>query len=68
MKLYEILDRFSNEDFLISVNGWCSEMSFSEYQAQKEYVYWDDFKDKEVISMSILSTNGSPELCVKIEE
>lgn len=30
--------------------------------------YWCDFKDKEVLSMSILITNESPELCITIEE
>ena len=27
-----------------------------------------DFKDKEVLSMAILITNESPELCITIEE
>lgn len=35
---------------------------------EKKEEYWSDFKDKEVLSMSILITNESPELCITIEE
>lgn len=68
MKLVEVLEKFSNNDFLLSVNGWCSEMGFWEFEVEKEQGYWYKFKDKEVLSMSILSTNEMPELCITIEE
>ena len=70
MRLEDVLNKFSNDDFLISVNGWCSEMGFWEYEAEKEEFnsgYWY-FKDREVLSMSILMTNEMPELCITIEE
>lgn len=68
MRLEEILNKFTNSDFLITVNGWCDELSFYEYEDEKKEEYWSDFKDKEVLSMSILTTNESPELCITIEE
>lgn len=68
MRLHEVLDKFTNPDFLLTVNGWCDELSFYEYEDEKKEEYWSDFKDKEVLSMSILSTNEMPELCITIEE
>ena len=35
---------------------------------EKKEEYWSDFKDKEVLSMAILTTNEMPELCITIEE
>lgn len=68
MGLVEVLGKFTNDDFLISVNGWCSEMGFWEFDDEKKEEYWSDFKDKEVLSMAILTTNEMPELCITIEE
>lgn len=68
MKLQELLNKFTNEDFLITVNGWCEELSFYEYENEKKEEYWKKFKNKKVLSMAILTTNGRPELNITIEE
>lgn len=68
MRLQELLNKFTNADFLITVNGWCEELSFYEYENEKKEEYWKKYKDKKVKSMAILTTNGNPELCIEIEE
>ena len=68
MRLQELLNKFTNSDFLITVNGWCEELSFSEYEDEKKADYWMNYKDKKVKSMSILTTNFTPELCITIED
>ena len=67
MRLQELLNKFTNANFLITVNGWCNELSFYEYENEKKEEYWKKYKDKKVLSMAILTTNGSPELCITIE-
>ena len=68
MRLQEVLNKFTNCDFFITVNGWCSELYFGEYKDEKKREYWKEYKDKKVKSMAILTTNGEPELCIVIEE
>ena len=68
MKLKEVLNKFTNADFLLTVNGWCDELSFYAYENEKKREYWKKYKDKNVVSMAIITTNGRPELCIKIEE
>lgn len=68
MRLEEFLDKFTNSDFLITVNGWCEELSFYEYEDEKKQDYWKEFKDKKILSMAIITTNFRPELCITIEE
>jgi hypothetical protein len=68
MRLQEVLNKFSNNDFLLTVNGWCDELSFCEYEDEKKEEYWKKYKDKKVVSMALLMTNERPELCIKIEE
>lgn len=67
MRLQEVLNKFKNSDFLLTVNGWCDELYFCEYEDEKKQEYWKEFKDKKVADMAILTTNGRPELCIRIE-
>lgn len=67
MRLQELLNKFTNCDFLLTVNGWCDELPFHEYEDEKNQHYWGKFKDRKVKSMAILTTNGRPELIVVIE-
>lgn len=67
MRLQELLDKFTNNDFLITVDGWCDELPFGEYEDEKKEEYWKKYKDKEVVGMAILTTNGRPELCIRLE-
>ena len=68
MRLQELLNKFTNDDFLITVNGWCEELPFCEYEKEKEEEYWKKYKNKKVLSMAILTTNEMPELCITIEK
>ena len=68
MRLQELLNKFTNSGFLLTVNGWCDELSFGEYEDEKKQEYWKMFKDKKVKRMAILITNDRPELCITIEE
>lgn len=66
MKLQTFLNKFTNDDFLLTVYGWCDEMPFSEYNEEKNMDYWKKYKNMEVKSFAILTTNDRPELCVKL--
>lgn len=68
MRLQEVLNKFTNANFLLTVNGLCDEMSFYDYEDEKKEDYWKKYKDKRVKSMAILTTNEMPELCITIEE
>lgn len=68
MRLQELLNKFTNEDFLLTVDGWCEELEFSSYEEEKKEDYWKKYKDRKVSSMAILTTNGRPELCIRLEE
>lgn len=68
MRLQEVLNKFTNSDFRLTVNGWCDELSFYEYEEEKKQEYWKKYKDKKVVSMALLMTNERPELCISIEE
>lgn len=67
MRLEELLDKFVSKGFSITVYGWCNEMPFYEYENEKKKDYWEKYKDKKVINMAILTTNGEPELCINVE-
>lgn len=66
MKLQTFLNKFTNDDFMITVDGWCDEMWFSEYEKEKTMDYWKEYKDREIKSFAILTTNEKPELCIKL--
>ena len=68
MRLQELLNKFTNEDFLVTVNDWCDELSFEEYEDEKKKEYWKKYKDRKVKSLAILTTNGRPELCIVLEK
>ena len=68
MKLSEVLNKFKNDSFLLTVNGWCDELPFSEYEDEKKQDYWKYYRDSKVISMCILTTNDRPELIIDIEK
>ena len=68
MKLQEFLNKFTNEDFLLTVDGLCEELPFYEYEEEKKAAYWKKYKDRKVKSMAIITTNGRPELCIKLYE
>ncbi|WP_405308745.1 hypothetical protein [Methanobrevibacter sp.] len=68
MKLSEVLNKFKNDAFLLTVNGWCDELPFSEYEDEKKQEYWKNYRDCKVISMYILTTNDRPELIIDIEK
>lgn len=67
MRLQELLNKFTNANFLLTVNGLCCELSFYEYENEKKEEYWKKYKNKKVLSMAIITTNEAPELCITIE-
>jgi hypothetical protein len=66
MKLQTFLNKFTNDDFILTVDGWCDEMPFSEYEEEKKMDYWKKYKDREIKSFAILTTNDRPELCIRL--
>ena len=48
MRLQEVLNKFTNTDFLLSVNGLCDEIPFDEYENEKKEDYWRKYKDRRV--------------------
>lgn len=66
MKLQTFLNKFTNDDFILTVDGWCDEMPFSEYDEEKKMDYWKKYKDREIKSFAILTTNDRPELCIRL--
>lgn len=68
MKLQELLNKFTNNDFLLTVDGWCDELSFYNYEDEKKEGYWKEYKNKKIKGLAILTTNERPELCIELEE
>lgn len=68
MKLKNVLNKFSNADFLLTIDGVCDELSFYEYEEEKKQEYWKNYKDKNIKSMAILTTNERPELYIHLED
>lgn len=68
MRVQELLNKFSNDNFLITVDGWCEELSFREYENEKKQEYWKKFKNRKIASLAILTTNEQPELCISLEK
>lgn len=66
MKLCDFLDMIRNTDFLVSVGGLWDELPFEEYPKEKEMDYWNEWKDREVVNMALLTTNGEPELYIGV--
>lgn len=66
MRLRDVLNKFINRDFLLTINGVCDEW-YGGVEELKEEEYYKKYRDKKVISMAILSTNMTPELIIEIE-
>jgi vacuolar-type H+-ATPase subunit I/STV1 len=66
MRLQEVLNKFTNTSFLLSVEGWCDELPFDEYEQEKKQDYWKKYRDRKVLSMALITTNDQPELCIHI--
>ena len=67
MKLKEVLNKFANVSWLLTINGVCDEW-YGGVEKLKKEDYYKNYKEKKVIEMAILSTNCMPELCITIEE
>lgn len=66
MKLRDILNKFTNSSWLLTINGVCDEW-YGGVEELKEEDYYKKYRDKKVLSMAILSTNEVPELIITIE-
>ena len=67
MTLQSFLNKFTNSDFLLSVDGWCEELPFWEYEDEKKQEYWEKYKNMKIKSLSIITTNGIPVLAIRLE-
>ena len=67
MKLRDILNKFTNSDFLLTINGVCNEW-YGGVDELKHEEYYKNYSNKKVVSMAILMTNMYPELCITIAE
>ena len=68
MTLQAFLNKFTNDDFLLTVDGWCDEMNFSDYEEEKEQKYWNKFKNRKIKNFAILTTNMRPELYITLQD
>ena len=66
MRLKDVINMFSNSSFLLTINGVCDEW-YGGIEELPNESYYNKYKDKRVLSMAILLTNGMPELCIEIE-
>lgn len=67
MRLRDILNKFTNSSWLLTINGVCDEW-YGGVEELKEEDYYKKYRDKKVLSMAILSTNEVPELMITIED
>lgn len=67
MKLKTLLNKFTNSSWLLTINGVCDEWYGGAEELKKED-YYEKYKDKNVLSIAVLSTNGMPEFLITIEE
>ena len=68
MKVQQLLNKFTNEEFLLTCDGWCEELPFSEYDEEKKQAYWNKYKDRNIKSLAIITTNERPELIIELEK
>ena len=68
MRLQELLNKFTNANFLLSVEGLCEELSFFEYEEEKKKEYWKKYKNRKIKNLILITTNHKPELCIELEE
>lgn len=68
MRVEELLNKFTNDSFKITCDGWCEELPFSEYDEEKKQDYWKKYNDRKIKSLAIITTNERPELCITLEE
>lgn len=40
MRLQELLNKFSNNQFVLTVDGWCDEMPFCKYSEEQKQDCW----------------------------
>lgn len=66
MTLEAYLDLFVNENFLVTVDGLWSELSFEKYEDEKKMDYWQKYNSRIVVGTSLLMTNGIPEIVIKL--
>lgn len=67
MKLKDLLNKFTNDNFLLTINGICTEW-YGGSSGLPHEDYYIKYRDKKVIGIAIISTNMMPELCITIED
>ena len=67
MRVQELLNKFTTENFIITCDGWCDELPFSDYDEEKKQDYWIKYKDRKIKNLAIITTNEQPELCITLE-
>lgn len=73
MKLSELIDKFSDSPFRVTVVGWCSHIPFSSYQfSDHEYdskqIDWKNCKNRIVRSIEITTYNDLPEIIITLDD
>lgn len=68
MTLNDLLEKFTNASFLLTVSELCDEWYGGVDELYDDYYseLLEKFGDREVKSLAILTTNFTPELCVKL--
>ena len=73
MKLYELIDKFSDSPFRVTVVGWCLHVPFSSYQfSDLEYdskqIDWKNCKNRIVKSIEIITYHDLPEIIITLDD
>lgn len=68
MTLEDVLSKFTNTDFLLTVDGLCDEWydGISELEKTEYLDIYEKYRDREVKSFALLCTNMEPELIIRL--
>ena len=73
MKLYELIDKFSDSPFRVTVVGWClhvpfSSYHFSDFEFKNKLIDWKNCNNKVVKSIEVTTYHDLPEIIITLDD